>query len=471
MSRHRTKATFKERGQILVMSALVMLVLVAAIGLAIDLGRIFIARAELVRAVDAAALAGTLELPNLQNAQDKVEAYMHENEPDALVDAPISPVERQIKVTGTKTVPMFFMKIFGFGSVDVTAHATAGYGVLAVDTVLTIDRTTSMGWGANCPDGAGCPIKEAKDAAKNFTDTLLSGSVASSDTLVGVAPYSNCYQPPWIPTPGPTPTRTRTPTRTPTPRHGTPTPTRTPTRTPTTMPTSTPATNLYCTPGSMVVGLSNDKSLVQSKIDAITADGSTNICLGLDKAADGSLPDHSDSVLFAPGHHTVSNTLRIVVLLSDGQNWYTGDSYDGQGQPPVDCRPITSPSQSDSHTGESPNGSECYSAQTRQRELDVKTMAMADSLRANGVEVYVVGFSVCGAGANGDPNPSQGKTATYCSGIGNTNHDNTANRRLLKCVASSTTGTNDHYFEVASAEDLPDTFANIARLIGFRLIE
>ena len=458
MSRHRAEASTTERGQILVMSALVILVLVAAIGLAIDLGRVFAARAQLVRAVDAAALAGTLELPDLESAQAKVHAYMTENEPDAEIDVPISPQERQIEVNGRKTIPMFFIKILGIESVEVTAHATAGFGILAVDTVLTIDRTLSM---------EGTPLAEAQEAAKNFTGVLLSGSVASSDTLVGVAPYSNCYQPPWVPTPGPTPTRTRTPTRTPTPHGPTPTPTRT--RTPT--PPPTPATNDYCTPASMVAALSNDKSLVESKIDAITADGSTNICLGLDKAADGSLTDHSDSVLFGPGHHTVSNGLHIVVLLSDGQNWYTGDSYDGEGQPPEDCRPLTDPSHSDNHTGESPWHSMCYDAQTRQRELDVKTMAMADSLRANGVEVYVVGFSVCGAGADGDPDPSQGKTDAYCSGIGNTNHDNTANRRLLKCVASSTTGTNDHYFEVASAEDLPDTFVNIARLIGFRLIK
>jgi Flp pilus assembly protein TadG len=411
-----------------------MVVLIAFVGLAIDAGRLFIARAELVRAVDAAALAGTLELPNLTAAQAKVFTYMAENEPDAAVEAPISPVERQIEVRGTKSVDVIFMRVFGFGPVEVSASATAGFGILAVDTVMTIDRTLSM---------QGTPLTQAKIAAKNFTDVLLSSSQSSSETLVGVAPYSNCYQPPWVATPGPTPTRTRTRTPTPNGYHGpTPTP-------PGPTPTPSPSTNNYCTPGSMVVGLTNDKALVESKIDSITANGSTNICLGLNKA---------NEVLFGAQHHTVSNTLRIVVLLSDGQNMYTADSYDGQGQPPVSCRPNTDPSHPDGQIGTG-----CYNAQTRQKELDIKTKQLVDGMKANGVEVYIVGFGVCGTR----------DVTTLCqpSKIGGSYHDNTANRNLLKCLASSSPGTNDHYFEATSASELPGIFNNIARLIGFRLIK
>ena len=81
------RRTSGERSQVLPLAALMMTVLIASIGLAIDAGRCFIARAELVRAVDAAALAGTLELPDLTAAQAKVITYMAENEPDASVEA------------------------------------------------------------------------------------------------------------------------------------------------------------------------------------------------------------------------------------------------------------------------------------------------------------------------------------------------------------------------------------------------
>ncbi|MGD0766051.1 MAG: pilus assembly protein TadG-related protein, partial [Dehalococcoidia bacterium] len=125
------------------MAALMMAVLVAAVGLAIDAGRLFIARAELVRAVDAAALAATLELPDLSNAQTKAITYMQQNEPTAVTQAVTSPTDRQIQVTGTKTVNVIFMKVFGISSVSISASATAGFGILAVDTVMAIDATGS----------------------------------------------------------------------------------------------------------------------------------------------------------------------------------------------------------------------------------------------------------------------------------------------------------------------------------------
>jgi len=414
MSWHRAKATFTERGQILVMSALVMLVLMAAIGLAIDLGRIFVTRAQLVRSLDAAALAGTLELPDVPAAQAKVYQYMTENDPDAEVDVPVSPQERQIQVNGRKEVPMFFIKVFGVESVEVNATATAGFGVLAVDTVLAIDATGSMG-ASPCDaedDNPGCPIWEAKHAASDFTDALLTDSISSSETLVGAIAYRGCYNP--------------------------------------------PRTYSACVPTStMVTQLSNDKSLLLDRIDDIAALGGTgtNNCLGILKA---------NEVLFGPDHHTVSNSLHIVVILSDGDNTYNATSYSAsEGSPAAACIPDYDPAHSDTYTDTS-----CRSAQTRERQLDTKTKTLVDTMKANGVEVYVVGLGVCGTN-----NVTQYATTSYCSGIGNTNNDSTADRRLLKCIASSTSGTNDHYFEVATASDLPDTFAKIARLIGFRLIQ
>jgi Flp pilus assembly protein TadG len=422
MSRHRAKATITEKGQVLVMAALVIIVLVAAIGLAIDLGRMMVARAQLVRAVDAAALAGTLELPNLTTAEAKVRAYMAANEPSAQVDVPISPADRQIEVNGSKTVPMFFIKVLGISSVKVTAHATAGFGVLAVDTVMAIDATGSMGSGTGCPNGATCPIVAAKNAAKSFTDTLLSGSVVSSETLVGETPYRGCFN-------------------TPNPLSG-------------------------CVPlATMMQPLSNNKTAIQAKINGVASEGGTgtNVCNGMLKA---------NEILFGAGHHTVSNALHIIVILSDGDNTYNVRSNGVDATPvgspprtptpnparqlPAACRP-SNPYQSSDDTGTS-----CLAAQPHQKELDIKTKQMADQLKANGVEVYVVGFGVCGTSNNNLCNTGM---------IGSSTHDNTANRNLLKCIASSTAGTNDHYFEATSASQLPAIFTNIARLIGFRLIK
>ncbi len=83
----------------------------------------------------------------------------------------------------------------------------------------------------------------------------------------------------------------------------------------------------------------------------------------------------------------------------------------------------------------------------------MKTWDMANRLKDQGVEIYIVGLGVCGS--------EDGRTASdpgYCSGIGDGAHDDVADQRLLKCIASS----QDNYFRVSSAEDLPEIFQEVA---------
>jgi hypothetical protein len=292
--------------------------------------------------------------------------------------------------------------------ITVSADAIAGFGVLPVDTYLDIDATGSMG-ASPCngyQNNDGCPIKEAKEAAEDFTDILLNDSPSTSHTQVGAGAFRGCFYPPRY--------------------------------------------NYACVPvADMVTDLTDDKSVVVSTIHDIASLGGTgtNVCLGMLKGQE---------ILFGPNGQTASNTLKILVILSDGDNTYNATSY-GQGAPPAECRPDYSPWQSDQYVDSS-----CHGAQTRERQLDTKTMTLADELKSQGVEIYVVGFGVCGTPNSNLCDPGL---------IGGTSHDNYADRNLAKCIASSTAGTNDHYFEVPDAEDLPDVFSQIARNIAFRLIK
>jgi hypothetical protein len=101
--------------------------------------------------------------------------------------------------------------------------------------------------------------------------------------------------------------------------------------------------------------------------------------------------------------------------------------------------------------------------------MDSGTKAVADQLRSDphNVEIYVVGFGVCGGN-----DPSVTPQGGYCNGIGNGATDQVADRRLLKCIASSTPGTNDHYYEVPTAAEVPGVFQVIAwRIAGRSLSE
>ncbi len=81
----------RQRGQILPMVALLAVALIGIVGLAMDVGRVMVAKAELRRAVDAAALAGALELPDMDQVETAVNSYMGQNEPEADVWPPESP--------------------------------------------------------------------------------------------------------------------------------------------------------------------------------------------------------------------------------------------------------------------------------------------------------------------------------------------------------------------------------------------
>ena len=433
-----------DSAQVLPMFVMLLLILVGMIGLATDLGRVYVARAELGRSVDAAALAGAKQLPDITKADAKARAYITENEPSATISVQVYPnvPSQQVEVRATKTVPTIFMRLFGVNSVKVNNNATAGFGIVPVDAVMAIDSTGSMG-ASPCNgshNNSGCPIYEAKNAATAFTNTLLPGS----NTVVGGDGV------PWL--------------------------------------FQAQRTNTNCIPTSMIGTLSSTAATVNGVISSIDAIGGTgtNVCGGLDKAG---------SVLFGTGSHSASNTIRIIVMLSDGDTTYNDTSYvsGSPGSPTSACRPVAdstcptgtaancNPANPDSYLStecSAPNNGSASSSNSgsnsepHERQLDQKAKARADALKASGAEIYIVGFGVCGNEDNTVPKTSAGVlTANYCANIGNNNPDTVADQRLLKCIASSSNGTNDHYFRATQATDLPGIFSSIAQQIAFRLIK
>jgi hypothetical protein len=401
----------------------------ALTGLAIDAGRLYVARAELTRALDAAALAGVIELPDIDAAQDRAAAYMDENEPDAVLTFP-SAGENQFRVKGTRNVDLLFMRIVGFSDLDIKANAAAGFGIIPSDTVLLVDATGSMGASpCNSSDNnPGCPIYEAKNAAENFAELFLTDG--NPMTQVGYTPFRGCHNP--------------------------------------------PRTHTGCPTNSMLEDLTTVFNDVVDAVDNTTAVGGTgtNVCLALYKAQE---------MFEGSNAQTAANTVKSIVLLSDGDNTYNAAAYSSsQGSPPTDCRPASGYSSSDAFVGTGCSAAGQGSAsssnpgsnsESRERSLDRKTRDLAVELKSAGIEIYVVAFGVCGT-ANGTVyTTDQCKTDSNGGFVGNSDPDTSADSRLLKCLASSTQGTNDHYYNVPTAEDLPAVFEDIAHAIAFRLIE
>jgi Flp pilus assembly protein TadG len=416
-----------ERGQVLPFMGLLVFVVLGLSGLSADIGKILIARAQLGRTVDSAALAGAKQLPNITNATSSAKAFVKANDSDNTITVSVYPdvPSQQVRVVARKTVNTIFMRVFGIKTFTVQNEATAGFGTVPVDAVMGIDATGSMG-ASPCngsQNNSGCPIYEARTAATTFVNTLLPSSV----TQVGVTRFRGCYNP--------------------------------------------PDSNSGCITTSSGVNLTNSASTLNTTISGYTAVGGTgtNVCGGLKR---------TDDILFGTGHSTASNTRRYIILLTDGDNTYNAASYvsGSPGSPDAACRPSTSPSSSDTYlsTGCSAPGQGSITSSnpgsnsdTRERQIDTETKTLADSLKASGVEIYIVGLSVCGT------DDGQTPSASYCSSsnIGNSQPDTVADQRLLKCIASSTSGTNDHYYTTSDPTQLSSIFGQIAQSIAFRLIK
>ena len=209
----------------------------------------------------------------------------------------------------------------------------------------------------------------------------------------------------------------------------------------------------------MITNLTSNTTTLHNGINSIYAIGGpgqpsggsgTNICLALEKGQD---------VIFGAGSHPGTTTKRYLILLTDGDNVYNATvvNQSSPQSPETPCRP-TNPSTSDADV--SPN---CRSASNtgQARIVDILSYGMATTLEGQGVEIFVVGLSPC----------AHDNTQCSTSTIGTSQSDAQRNENLMKCIASSNVGTNDHYFYAATAAELPAIFTAIASQIAHRLLE
>ncbi|MCR2823184.1 pilus assembly protein TadG-related protein [Lederbergia panacisoli] len=119
-----------EDGNIVLMSTFLFLALTAFAGLVVDGGHLYLTKAHLQKAANAAALSGGQELTSDQ--ESKVKSLV-ENIVDAhgeslsLKNVEIE-MEKKVSVNLTKSVDLFFSSIFGMQAVNVSTKATAQIG-------------------------------------------------------------------------------------------------------------------------------------------------------------------------------------------------------------------------------------------------------------------------------------------------------------------------------------------------------
>jgi len=160
-----------ERGQTIILVALMLLVLVAFVGLGTDVTLVYTAKAHLQRAIDAAALAAANKLPDQAEARTaayeftRLHGYDFDPSTNPLqITFPTEDPPRKLAiVAGTVDVNLAFLRVVGWRQTPVTASAEGESAPL--DVYLVLDLSESMaydtakpgGWTSICPT-TGCPF-------------------------------------------------------------------------------------------------------------------------------------------------------------------------------------------------------------------------------------------------------------------------------------------------------------------------
>ncbi|MGE4424337.1 MAG: pilus assembly protein TadG-related protein [Pseudodesulfovibrio sp.] len=409
----------RRRGSTSAIMALLLPILLGVAGIAVDMGNMYMTHTKLQAAVDAGALAGSLELPfdpDLSKGvvgkavTDMVEANMDSAE---VTSISAGTEIRSVKVTARAEVKMLLMEVLGMADKYVEASAMAGFNKLEV--VFVIDNSGSM---------KGTPIDMVKQASGELTDLLIPDGT-TPDTKVGLVPFRgkirlgeavDGYPEGCLNADGSLNTGINEEF----------------------MDEYYALPYYYrnyisldtCSDIPPVLALSKDKSRIMNAIDSQTATGAasgTVISEGLKWARNILTPE-------APFTQAgdKKDFRKIMIVLTDG------DTEDGEcgGTYRASYRPNNY--WTNAYYGMGVSTAHCNDGGV----LNADMLAEAQAAKDAGIEIFAIRF---GSSDNTDIN-------------------------LMKAIASSKAGTNDHYFDAPSVYDIPDIFKQIGKQLGWRLL-
>jgi Flp pilus assembly protein TadG len=176
-----------QRGAVLIKFTVALLPLLTVVGVAVDVGQIFLVKQKLTNAVDAAGIAVGRH-PELDEdevkalAQSFVVAHYPATAIGDLKGVTVTPQEKQVDVTATASVPMSFLTILGYKSVDITASSMVLRQLKKVELVMVLDNSGSM---------AGTRMSALQSSANALVTALFGNETTSGFARIGLVPFSS----------------------------------------------------------------------------------------------------------------------------------------------------------------------------------------------------------------------------------------------------------------------------------------
>jgi Flp pilus assembly protein TadG len=197
-----------ERGQIVIIYALMLPVLLGMVALGVDVAYVFSEKRDVQSAADLAALAGAYDLPDAASgAPAKARSFATKNGFTNGVDGvgvsvatPYKGDNRKIEVTITRVAPTFFGRVLGVASVNITARAVAysdpaGYALFATKTGCGANNQEAIQWSGSTAiaDGrvhsnSGIKVSGSDNSITGATTYVCDKHISGSSNTFGSGP-------------------------------------------------------------------------------------------------------------------------------------------------------------------------------------------------------------------------------------------------------------------------------------------
>lgn len=162
-------------------------VVMTAMGVTVDLAKVYMVRERLGRALDSSALAAAASTTNDEAVREQVENYFEVNFPAEKIgdayDLVVDISGNEISVSASAHVETSFMRMMGYDYVDVHMETVVVREVQGLEVVMVLDNTGSMSENDN--------IGSLRTAATNFVNILFDSTSDASSIKVGLVPFSN----------------------------------------------------------------------------------------------------------------------------------------------------------------------------------------------------------------------------------------------------------------------------------------
>lgn len=186
------------RGNIMYLTAGLIVPILATIGSGVDLGQAYMAKTRLQQACDAGVLAGrrTMAEGSFTTAARTAATNMfNANYPEGIYDSTgvaFTPTQRgasEVTASATATIETVIMHMFGKETFDLAVNCTAKLEISNADIMFVLDTTGSM-LDTNTGDATN-KISALKTEVMAFFDTVADAQSGDSQIRYGVMPYSS----------------------------------------------------------------------------------------------------------------------------------------------------------------------------------------------------------------------------------------------------------------------------------------